>query len=136
MKSYCSMLLLLALAMTTPAHAGAVVVGSASKATPMDADAVKRVFLGRETSVGGAPAQVIYQKDGAVRAGFDKSVLAKAGPELTAYWSRLIFTGKAKAPVEVEGDAAVKAKLASNPGAVGYIADAAVDGSVKVLYKF
>lgn len=126
----------LVLVATSQVHAGAVVVGSGSKAAAMNADAVKRVFLGREETVGGAPAQVIYQKGGAVRAAFDTSVLGKAGPELTTYWSRLIFTGKAKAPAEVDSDAAVKAKLASNPGAVGYISDGAVDGSVKVLYKF
>lgn len=118
------------------AQAGAVVVATGSKAGAMNADAVKRVFLGREAAVGGAPVQVVYQKGGATRAAFDKSVLGKAGAELTTYWSRLIFTGKAKAPTEVDGDAAVKAKLASNPGAIGYVSDGAVDGSVKVLYKF
>lgn len=136
MKSIRLMLGALALAAAAQAHAGAVVVASGSKAGAMDADAVKRVFLGREASVGGAPAQVIYQKGGATRAAFDKGVLGKAGAELTTYWSRLIFTGKAKAPVEVGGDAEVKAKLAANPGAIGYVSDAAVDGSVKVLHKF
>ena len=37
---------------------------------------------------------------------------------------------------ELSGDAAVKAKVASTPGAIGYIDDGAVDGTVKVLFKF
>ena len=118
------------------AHAGSVIVAADSKAGTMDAEAVRRVFLGREASVGGAKAQVIYQKGGAVRETFDKAVLGKAGAELTTYWSRLIFTGKATAPDEVANDAAVKAKVAGTPGAIGYVSDAAVDGSVKVLHKF
>lgn len=124
------------LACAFQANAGAVVVSASSKAGAMDAEAAKRAFLGREPNIGGAPAVVVYQKGGATRAAFDSKVLGKAGAELTTYWSKLIFTGKAKAPAEVNGDAAVKAKLAGNPGAIGYVSDAAVDGSVKVLYKF
>lgn len=136
MKKIPSILGIALLVLASQAHAGAVVVASGSKAASMDAEAVKRVFLGREASVGGAAAVVVYQKSGATREAFNKSVLGKAGAELTSYWSRLIFTGKAKAPTEVDGDAAVKARLASSPGAIGYVSDAAIDGSVKVLFKF
>lgn len=131
MKSFRLMLGALALVAAAQANAGAVVAASNGKASTMDAETAKRVFLGRDPS-----AQVVYQKSGATRAAFDKGVLGKPGAELTTYWSKLIFTGKAKAPVEVGSDAEVKAKLAANPNAVGYISDAAVDGSVKVLYKF
>ncbi|GHA75548.1 phosphate ABC transporter substrate-binding protein [Cognatilysobacter bugurensis] len=131
MKSFRLMLGALALVAAAQANAGAVVAASGGKAAAMDAEAAKRVFLGRDPS-----AQVIYQKSGATREAFDKGVLGKPGAELTTYWSKLIFTGKAKAPVEVGSDAEVKAKLAANPSAVGYVSDSAVDGSVKVLYKF
>lgn len=135
MKKFLCMALLLGLAAGS-AHAGSVVVAANSDAGAMDAEAVRRVFLGREGTVGGAKAQVIYQKGGALRDSFDQAVLGKAGAELTTYWSRLIFTGKAKAPAELDGDAAVKAKVASTPGAIGYISDGAVDGTVKVLHDF
>lgn len=131
MKSFRLMLGALALVAAAQANAGAVVAAANGKAAPMDAEAVKRAFLGRDASL-----QIVYQKGGETRAAFDKGVLGKAGAELTTYWSKLIFTGKAKAPVEVGSDAEVKAKLAANPNAVGYISDSAVDGSVKVLYKF
>lgn len=131
MKSFRLMLGALALVAAAQSHAGVVVAASNGKASTMDAETAKRVFLGRDPS-----AQVVYQKSGATRAAFDKGVLGKPGAELTTYWSKLIFTGKAKAPVEVGSDAEVKAKLAANPNAVGYISDGAVDGSVKVLYKF
>lgn len=136
MKAIRMILGVLALVVSAQAQAGAVVVSSSSKAGSMEGEAVKRVFMGRETSVGGAPVQVVYQKGGPTRAGFDQSVLGKSGAELTTYWSRLIFTGKAKAPTEVDSDAAVKAKLAANPGAIGYVSDAGVDSSMKVIFKF
>lgn len=118
------------------AHAGSVVVAANSKAGPMDAEAVRRVFLGREGTVAGAKALVIYQKDGPVREAFNKAVLEKSGAELTTYWSKLVFTGKARAPAERNGDAAIKAEVAATPGAIGYISDAAVDATVKVLHDF
>lgn len=135
MKSGFYMVLALAL-LAGNAHAGAVVVAANSKAGPMDAEAVRRVFLGRETTLAGGRALVVYQKDGPVREAFDKKVLGKSGAELTGYWSRLTFTGKAKAPAERSGDAAIKAEVAATPGAIGYISDAAVDPTVKVLHTF
>lgn len=126
----------LALGAVFQASAGAVVVSSSSRATAMDAEAVKRAFLGRQDTIGGAQALIVYQKGGATRSAFETRVLGKTGADLASYWSRLVFTGKARAPAEAEGDAAVKAKLAANPGAIGYISDGAIDGSVKVLFKF
>lgn len=131
-----TMWIALLVALAAPAQAGVVVVSAQSPASELDAEGVRRVFLGREQKIGGAPVQLIYQKGGDVRGAFDKNVLAKPGAELVTYWSRLIFTGKAKAPTEVAGDAEVKAKLAASPGAIGYLSDSAVDATVKVLHKF
>jgi hypothetical protein len=132
---YTTIFILLAL-MALRAQAGSVVVAKDSPLGAMEAEEVKKVFLGREPQLGGQAVTVVYQKDGPVRADFEGKVLGKSGADLTAYWSKLIFTGKAQAPEEVAGDAAVKTRLAGSPGAVGYVSDGAVDGSVKVLFKY
>lgn len=118
------------------AAAGAVVVAAEAPASALSEDQVKRLFLGREQSLAGTPVTLVYQKSGPVRDAFENKILGKSGAELTSYWSKLIFTGRAKAPEEVSHDAAVKAKLATTPGAVGYVDDSAVDASVKVLFRF
>ena len=84
----------------------------------------------------GQSVVLLFQKESATRDEFETKVLQRTGADLTAYWSKLIFTGKANAPVEVGGDADVKAKVNNTPGAVGYISEGAVDGSVKVLYQY
>ncbi|MDE0856390.1 MAG: hypothetical protein OSA97_18385 [Nevskia sp.] len=122
--------------MAAQAQAGAVVAAKDSPLGAMDPEEVKKVFLGREPQLGGQALVVIYQKEGPTRSDFETKVLGKTGADLSGYWSKLIFTGKAQAPDEVAGDAGVKAKLAGNAGAVGYISDGAVDGSVKVLAKY
>jgi ABC-type phosphate transport system substrate-binding protein len=118
------------------AEAGSVIVGKDASVQSLDQSEVQRVFLGRTGSLGGSPVVVVFQKSGATREAFDGKVLAKPGAQLTSYWSKLVFTGKAKAPEEVDSDAAVKAKVAATPGAIGYIDDSAVDASVKVVFKF
>ena len=134
-KRFCIPLLLLA-APCFPAAAGSVIVGPGTDVSSLDANAIKRIFLGREAQVGGKPVTVIFQKSGAVRDSFDDAVLGKPGAQLTSYWSKLVFTGKAKAPEEVDGDAAVKSMVGSTPGAIGYVADGAVDDSVRKVFDF
>lgn len=131
----CAVMMTLLLA-ASGARAGAVIVGPNTKVDSLEAEAVKRVFLGREANLGGAPTQVVFHKTGSLRDDFDTSVLGKPGAQLTSYWSKLVFTGKAKAPHELGSDAEVKAKVASTPGAIGYIQDSAVDASVKKVFSF
>jgi ABC-type phosphate transport system substrate-binding protein len=116
--------------------AGAVVVGKDSPLAAMDADQVKRVFLGRENSINGARVIVVYQKEETNRTPFETKVLGKAGPDLSAYWAKQIFTGKASAPEEVSGDAGVRAKVTSSPNAIGYVTEAGVDSTVKVIFRY
>jgi ABC-type phosphate transport system substrate-binding protein len=140
MKAYCKFLLafMVPAAVTATAHAaGAVVTAKDSGVAVFDAEEAKKLFLGREPQLNGENAVLIFQRQGApTREEFESKVVGRTGADLTAYWSKLIFTGKANAPVEVGGDADVKSKVNNTPGAVGYISDAAVDGSVKVLYKY
>jgi ABC-type phosphate transport system substrate-binding protein len=123
-------------AASSAALAGAVIVAKDSPVSAMDADQAKRVFLGREVSLGGHSTVVVYQKDETVRTAFETKVLGKTGSELSAYWSKQIFTGKAMAPEEVTGDAQVRAKVATTPGAIGYVTDSGVDSTVKVIFKY
>jgi ABC-type phosphate transport system substrate-binding protein len=116
--------------------AGVIVTAKGAGATELNAEEAKKLFLGREPQLSGENVVLIFQRQGPVRDEFESKVLQRTGADLTAYWAKLIFTGKANAPLEVGGDADVKAKVNSTPGAIGYISDGAVDGSVKVLYKY
>ena len=121
---------------TAQVHAGAIVAAKDSPLEPMDAEQVKKIFLGHEPQAAGQTLAVLYQKDSPVRADFETKVLGKTGADLSGYWSKLIFTGKAQAPEEVSGDAGVKAKISGSPAAVGYVSDSAVDANMKLLFKY
>lgn len=129
---------LLALAVTAAAGVRAelaVIVNPANAESALTADQAKDIYLGKTKKFpSGGEAVPVDQKDGSpARAGFYTKVVGKDESQLKAYWSKLIFSGKGTPPTAVDGDADVKAWVAKNPGGVGYVDKAAVDGSVKVL---
>ena len=126
------------LASSAMAQAGVVVVmSSKSDVDSLSRAQVSQIFLAKTDALpNGRVAKPVDQAEGsAVRNEFYDKVADKNAAQMKAYWSQLTFTGKAQPPRKVSGDAAVKAALADNPAAVGYISDGAVDGSVKVVFK-
>lgn len=98
------------------------------------AEDVKRLFLGKTTTISGEHATPIDQKnDDAERAQFYDTVVKKTASQLRAYWSRLVFTGKGKPPKTFDGDAEVVSAVAADSSLIGYVDIEAVTGDVKIL---
>ena len=120
------------------ASAGVVVIGnpnlSVSSITKAEA---ANIFLGKMTKwADGTPVTVIEHKDGdAAKDEFYNKVVGKSPSQLKAYWAKLVFTGEGVPPKEYSGDRAVKTRVSSTPGAVGYVSDGSADNSVKVLLE-
>ncbi|MCC2954156.1 hypothetical protein LK542_00840 [Massilia sp. IC2-477] len=130
-KMIASLFTIAAIGASVPAMAEVVVVVNKSAAeSTMSKEQVAQFFLGKSSSM-----TPIDQADASpVRAEFYKKVADKDVAQAKALWSKLVFTGKATMPKEVADSAAVKAAVAANPKAIGYIDKGAVDGSVKVVY--
>ncbi len=119
------------LAASVPALAEVVVVVNPKAAeSSMTKDQVAQFFLGKSSAM----TPVDQSESAPVRAEFYKKVTDKDASQAKALWSKLVFTGKATMPKEVGDSAAVKAAVAANPKAIGYMDKAAVDASVKVVY--
>jgi len=120
-----------ALAASVPALAEVVVVVNPKAAeSSMTKDQVAQFFLGKSSAM----TPVDQSEDSPQRAEFYKKVTDKDASQAKALWSKLVFTGKATMPKEVANSAAVKAAVAANPKAIGYMDKASVDASVKVVY--
>lgn len=120
-----------ALAASVPAMAEVVVVVNPKAAeSSMTKDQVAQFFLGKSSAM----TPVDQSEDSPQRAEFYKKVTDKDASQAKALWSKLVFTGKATMPKEVANSAAVKAAVAANPKAIGYMDKASVDASVKVVY--
>lgn len=109
-----------------------VVVSVKSTATSLNEDQVADIFLGKASQLpGGGQAIPVDQAEGAVRDDFYLKATGKTGPQVKAFWSKQIFSGKGQPPKEVGDSASVKALVASNPNLIGYIDKSALDSSVK-----
>ena len=87
------------------------------------------VFLGKSQAQ--AP---VDQSDGSpLYAEFYRKATGRDVAQVKATWARLVFSGKAQAPKQLQDSAAVKKAVAADPKAIGYIEKSAVDSSVKVV---
>ena len=116
-------------------QADIVIVVNPANANAVSADDLNRLFLGRASSFSdGSKATPLNLAEGSSnRDEFDGKVLSRSASQLKAYWSKLVFTGKGTPPKELSDDAAMKAAVAADSSAIGYINSANVDDSVKVV---
>lgn len=121
-----------------PAFAEIAVIVNPGNSSNLDTESINRIFLGKTKSFpnGQSVTPVNQKENSSVRNEFDNKVLEKSPSQMKAYWSKLIFTGKGTPPEEVGDDAAMKAKVASDASAIGYIDASAVDATVKVVQTF
>tara|TARA_R100000935_G_scaffold51485_1_gene77983 strand:+ start:451 stop:816 length:366 start_codon:yes stop_codon:yes gene_type:complete len=113
-----------------------VVITHPSGPDAMEKDQVRDLYIGRSKQLpNGQSADPIDLESGdALREEFHSGVTGRSQAQLNAFWSKQVFTGKGQPPRTLGSTAAVKAAVASTPGAVGYVTPADVDGSVKVVF--
>lgn len=72
--------------------------------------------------------------DRAVRRSFSEEIHGKKLTAIKAYWQRMIFSGRAAPPPELNSDRAVLEYVRNNRGAIGYVsAGVEVGSGVKTL---
>ncbi|MAR92369.1 MAG: phosphate ABC transporter substrate-binding protein [Pseudomonadota bacterium] len=96
---------------------------------------IQQLFLGKRNDINGVSLTPVDQSEGnPSRDVFYEKVIEKTPSQLNAYWSRLIFTGKAKPPKKYFDDAEVLETVMEEEDAIGYIDAAQVAEGVKVIY--
>ena len=129
-KQFKALVATVVLTAALPALAEVVVVVNPKAAeASMTKDQIAQFFLGKSSTM----TPIDQPEDAPIRAEFYKKVTDKEAAQAKALWSKLVFTGKATMPKEVANSAAVKAAVAANPKAIGYMEKSAVDASVKVV---
>jgi ABC-type phosphate transport system substrate-binding protein len=120
------------------ANAELVVIVNPSNATAsLTTEQVAALYLGNATTFpdGGGVTLADQSESATARNDFYQKATGRSAAQVKATWARITFTGKGTPPKELKSDADVKAFVASNPKAIGYIDSSAVDGSVKVALK-
>jgi ABC-type phosphate transport system substrate-binding protein len=111
-----------------------LITNKSNPVSSLSATDAKNMFLGKKTSWSdGSSVTAFTQKDDAVTDVFAKEFVKKSSQQFYMFWRKAVFTGKGTPPVEVENSEQMKKIVASKNGAVGYILESELDGSVKKL---
>jgi len=129
--------LALSLAIHTAVADVVAVVSAKSAVSTLSKVQLADIFLGRVSRFpDGAKAVPVDQaEDAPARAEFYFKLIGRSAPQMKAYWSKIIFTGRGQPPEEVHGGSDMKKRIAADPAAIGYIEESLVDDSVKVVSR-
>ena len=124
-RTISSILIALAVAGTASA-ADTVIVNASVGVTEVAKDDIGGMFEGKKGNWGnGAKVVLVTQPDSPAHESFLKAYVGKSPSQFATAWKKIVFTGKANAPVVAKSDAEVIDAVAKAPGAIGYISDPA-----------
>ncbi|MFZ8200379.1 phosphate ABC transporter substrate-binding protein [Alteromonas portus] len=123
---------------SAPLYAGTAVIVNASNNSGIDLDTVKKIYLGKVKAFpdGSRAIPLTFEQGNAARDAFNNSVLGKSESQYSAFWSKLVFTGRGTPPEMIESEDEMLKLVATNPNTIGFIDESKVDGQVKVVGTF
>lgn len=136
-----SVFLLFALLAGSPSQVGAELEGVTVIAHPTtELESISRAELAKiymkrlRSWQNGVRARPVDQlPESPVRRAFSEQVLRRSVVNTEVYWKKMIFSGRAVPPPEVESDERVLDYVLRTPGAVGYVSPSVVlDGVLEV----
>ncbi|MDD5036394.1 MAG: hypothetical protein PHE55_16740 [Methylococcaceae bacterium] len=115
-----------------PASAGEVhVIANPSVTTPSISRNFARSIFGMRVQQwpydGGSVKVFVLPDNHAVHEAFCKTVLDVFPRQMRVAWDRQVFSGTGPAPIEVETEEEVLNRVATTPGAVGYLSKEKID---------
>jgi ABC-type phosphate transport system substrate-binding protein len=115
-----------------------IVVNKSSSAKSLSHEEIHRIFIGEKSSWGGGKhITVLMMAPGQVERGVVlREVFKMNESDYTKYFLQAAFTGRVQAaPKDLASAEQMKARLAANPNAIGYLKKEDVGDSVRVLLQ-
>lgn len=114
-----------------------VIVNARNGVAAMSRSDVINLFFGRNRQFfNGIEAEPVDVADSHPnRAYFYRLLVGKELPEVDAYWSRLVFTGRQQALPRLSSSDEVVRWVASHPGGIGFVEISKADARVRVVYE-
>ncbi len=131
------LLLLAALLVSSPGLAEILIVTS-NRSGPIELtrEQAEKLYLGRSTTLSdGTPASLVDLPNGPVRDEFYLKLTGKNPAQIQAYWSRLVFTGRALPPKEARTLAEARQWLTDTPNLIGYLDRNELTPGMRILLR-
>jgi hypothetical protein len=110
-----------------------VVANAADKSIKLNRQQVRNLFMG-----GAVPYEleaISLPSNNQTRVLFNTKVVGLTESRIQSYWAQMRFTGRKRAPKEIDDESSVLEYLKNNEGAVGYLpAGISVPDSLTVVY--
>ncbi|MEC8232369.1 MAG: phosphate ABC transporter substrate-binding protein [Pseudomonadota bacterium] len=131
-------LALLCLVLAMPVSAANVVIVNANNASATDMDTIQRIYLGKLKAFpdGSKALPLTYEQGDGTREAFNNAVLGKSESQYSAFWSKLVFTGRGTPPEMVASQEEMVKLVGTNPNTIGFVDESLVNDSVKVVGSF
>ena len=128
----------LCLLLSMPVFAGTAIIINANNTSGIDVEMVKRIYLGKSKAFpdGSRAIPLTFETGNGLRDTFNKDVLGKSESQYSAFWSKLVFTGRGTPPEMISNEEEMLTLVATNPNTIGFIDESKVDGSVKIVGTF
>jgi len=112
-----------------------VVVPSTSKVTTLSKSEVIDLFMGRfsETNKGQALVPLDYKAESELKGDFYQTLVNRSLRQVNSYWSRLLFSGRARAPIQVSSIDNLDDLFKDNQNYVAYVPMNAVSKEMKIV---
>lgn len=129
--------LLFLLAWPAVASEWVVIANHKAGLTRLTQEEVINIYLGRYRRLdSGLTAEPVDQPDDApLKAHFYRQLVGKRLPEISAYWARLVFSGKTQPPRTASNSEEAFQFVLKHPNALAYIERTKVDGRVVVVFE-
>jgi len=128
------LLLLIILATLIQAQPISVVVSKNFDVADLSKFQVKRIFLSITNKVDSNKVKVYEIKNTSYKKEFYQNVSGKSLGQLRSYWARLIFTGKAQAPKQLQDVKELIAKMQEDNRVISYVLSSQITSDMRVLY--
>lgn len=115
-----------------------VIVHPDNPNTRIEAQDLQKIFLGKTKKFpsGDKAVPVDLSQNTPTKTAFYEGIIKMNLSQLTAYWSKLIFTGKAQPPKALSSEEEILKFVAENPNAIAYVDTSMVTDKVKVIYQY
>lgn len=115
-----------------------VIVNVKNNSSSMDKTEVSGLYLGRYQAFKDGSLALPFDSpaEGETRKEFYNKLTGKSVSYINAYWARILFTGRATPPRQLDNDQMMIDMVKENPSAIGYVnSNAKLDKRVKVMLK-
>ena len=131
-------LLTVLILLASPGVQAELVIITSARSGPIELtrEQAEKLYLGRSVTLGdGTPVSLVDLPNSSLRDEFYLKLTGKNPAQIQAYWSHLVFTGRALPPREATSLAEARQWLGGTPNLIGYIDRADLTSGMRILLR-